>query len=495
MNPVGPKHPGPDLVLHHRNALDAGERQHQVVREPVGDREVIVDAVGRAHLVAAGAAGAQRIGVDDPGDQVQRMNALLDNEVAGERQHVIPTAQLLLGRRRRHAASAARPRIPGLGHDERPHRALVNLPDRLAKMLIGAGLEIHQEHLLLRRGALARRGNRLAAGRIHRDRLGQIDMLARVHGGGGVYRVEIGRRLDDHRVELAFQQPLVARQPRVTARRVDLVLLAHGIGFVLEVVRAGHQPILAGIGEQLGNPTAASAAADQANLQHRVGLRAKDQRGFQDGEGGGGGGARRGTPAGEFEECCLSWADCGWNGRQIKPAGRPLPSRLKQALTGPPLPGVGPRQLPARGEGEDETGAVEHGPESGGIFGVTAQPDRLVLGGRMWPDERAVPRRRDCPQWRAGPARAQEQPGEPIGLAGGSRDDLDELMRHVLVAVLDLVDAHEHLLAHRRHAELAGVEAGDDRLALRGRGRHADEAEVVADFAPGTLGALARTMV
>jgi hypothetical protein len=60
-----------------------------------------------AGLDAAGAPGAQRIGVDDPSDEVQRMDALLDNEVARERQDVIPTAELLLGRRRRLAASAA----------------------------------------------------------------------------------------------------------------------------------------------------------------------------------------------------------------------------------------------------------------------------------------------------------------------------------------------------------------------------------------------------
>ena len=87
----------------------------------------------------------------------------------------------------------------------------MDLPNRIAKTRVSAGLEINQKHQFLRGGALACRGNCLAAGRIHRDRLSQINMLARVHGGGSVFRVEIGRSLYHHSVELPLEQPLVGR--------------------------------------------------------------------------------------------------------------------------------------------------------------------------------------------------------------------------------------------------------------------------------------------
>ena len=42
---------------------------------------MIVDAVGRAQLSAAAAAGANRVGVNDPGGEIERMNAPLDDEI------------------------------------------------------------------------------------------------------------------------------------------------------------------------------------------------------------------------------------------------------------------------------------------------------------------------------------------------------------------------------------------------------------------------------
>ena len=53
---------------------------------------------------------------------------------------------------------------------------------------------------------------------------------------------------------------------------------------VLEVVRHGDEVVAAVLLEQVGDPLAAAAAADQADINLRVGLRAAHQFRFQDGE-------------------------------------------------------------------------------------------------------------------------------------------------------------------------------------------------------------------
>ena len=49
--------------------------------------------------------------------------------------------------------------------------------------------------------------NGRAAGHVHRDRLGQVDVLARSDGVGRLRRVEVRRRLDRHGVQLLLEQP------------------------------------------------------------------------------------------------------------------------------------------------------------------------------------------------------------------------------------------------------------------------------------------------
>ena len=102
--------------------------------------------------------------------------------------------------------------VIGLGGDDLADLAVVHGLDGLLVELVGAGLEIHEEAELLRGGLLAALGDGEAAGHVHRDGLGQIDMLAGVDGRGGLLGMEVGRAFDDHGVELLLQQLAVAVQ-------------------------------------------------------------------------------------------------------------------------------------------------------------------------------------------------------------------------------------------------------------------------------------------
>jgi len=99
-----------------------------------------------------------------------------------------------------------------LAHDELADVAVAHHLKRLAVMLVGAGLEIHEETSFfavarLPESAMLRQpGASTAMGF-------EIDVLARLHGGGGLLRMKIRRRLNDHRVEFGFEQPLVADSP------------------------------------------------------------------------------------------------------------------------------------------------------------------------------------------------------------------------------------------------------------------------------------------
>ena len=126
-----------------------------------------------------------------------------------------------------------------------------------------------------------------AARRIDRDGLGQVNVFARVHRVGGMLGVEVGRSFDGHGVELALEQPFIARQTGVPAGGIDLELLSDRIRFVLEIIGAGDPPVFAGVGEERRNPTAPSPAADEADFESGIGLRAEDKRRLEHGNGGG----------------------------------------------------------------------------------------------------------------------------------------------------------------------------------------------------------------
>jgi hypothetical protein len=162
-----------------------------------------------------------------------------------------------------------------LHHDEGAEVALANAPKRFAEERISAGLEIHQKHPLAGRGAASGLGDGLAAGHIHRHRLGQEHMFPGADRHRRVVGVEIGGRLDDHSVQLGGEQPFVAGQPGVTPGRLDAVFRPHRIRSILEIIRAGDEPVLAGLGKQIRDPRTATAAADEAEFESSVRLRAE----------------------------------------------------------------------------------------------------------------------------------------------------------------------------------------------------------------------------
>ena len=106
-------------------------------------------------------------------------------------------------------------------------------------------MEIDQETKLLRGGLLAALGDGQAAGHIHGDRLGQVNVLAGVHGGGGLLRMEIGRAFDHHRVELLLQQLAVAGEPGVALSGRDVEFRAGLIHPLLKVIRRRNEVITA----------------------------------------------------------------------------------------------------------------------------------------------------------------------------------------------------------------------------------------------------------
>ena len=166
-------------------------------------------------------------------------------------------------------------------------------------MLVGAGLEIDLEAKLLRGRLLAALGDGLAAGHVHGYGFGQIDVLAGLDGGGRLLRMKIRRAFDDDRVELLLQQPAIAGEPGEAAGGRHVELRSGLVGVVLEVIRDGDDVIAAVLLEQVGHPFPAVAAADEADVDLRVGLGAADQLRLQDGEGeDGGAGSGDEMPAG-----------------------------------------------------------------------------------------------------------------------------------------------------------------------------------------------------
>ena len=92
-------------------------------------------------------------------------------------------------------------------------------------------------------------------------------MLAGLDGRRCLLRVEIGRRLDHHCVQLALQQALVSLQTAIPTRGVDLQQFARLVHTVLEEIGTCHKTVLACFGEQRTEPVAPSAAANQSQFE------------------------------------------------------------------------------------------------------------------------------------------------------------------------------------------------------------------------------------
>ena len=83
--------------------------------------------------------------------------------------------------------------------------------------------------------------------------------------------MEVGRAFDDNGVRLGRQQPLVARQAAEGRFCGHAQPLGRGLGTVGEIVGRGDELVAAVLLEQIGDPVAPAAAADQA--QGDLGIR------------------------------------------------------------------------------------------------------------------------------------------------------------------------------------------------------------------------------
>jgi hypothetical protein len=68
--------------------LNAAERQRHPSGEQIGQSEMIVYALGRPHPTATHSNRRHRLCIQYPCRHVQRMDALLDDEIAGQWQHL-----------------------------------------------------------------------------------------------------------------------------------------------------------------------------------------------------------------------------------------------------------------------------------------------------------------------------------------------------------------------------------------------------------------------
>ena len=113
-----------------------------------------------------------------------------------------------------HAAPRVAALVAGFAGNNLANPARMNDAHRLLVGRMGARLEIDQKDQVLLRGFASALGHRVAAGHVHRNGLGAIDMFAGLDRRGGVDRVEIRRRINHHRVEFLFEQGAGKRKDR-----------------------------------------------------------------------------------------------------------------------------------------------------------------------------------------------------------------------------------------------------------------------------------------
>ena len=133
-------------------------------------------------LAAAGALRRDRMRLQVPVRDVDHVDVLLDDDVAGERLVEDPVAQPgRLG-----ALRGLRLQAPGVVVDVPEHRradvAAMHARGRFPEERIAARLEVH-EHVARRPCGFDGALDREAAGHVHRHRLGQVEMLAGLQHG------------------------------------------------------------------------------------------------------------------------------------------------------------------------------------------------------------------------------------------------------------------------------------------------------------------------
>ena len=221
--------------------------------------------------------------VDDPGGDVQGMDELFGDDVAGKNAIEPPGTDLAF---RVVGIIAASPDLPavvdGLAGDDVADIAGMHAANRLLEELAGAGLEIDQHDAFFLGPFAAGVGHRLATGHIDGDWLGAVDVAAGIDSGDGVLGMEVRRGFDHDRIRPSVQQPLVARQAAEGLALGHAERLGRGLGPIGKVVGRGHELVSAMLLEQVGDPPAPPAAADQAERDFGVGFRGRDLPGLDD---------------------------------------------------------------------------------------------------------------------------------------------------------------------------------------------------------------------
>ncbi len=261
-------------------------------------------ALVRASGAAAGPDRLHRVALQQPVRHVDDVDVLLHDDVAGEGLVVDPVAETALrGRHVRPVGTVdGRREVVDLPRDGLADLALVDPLRELDVRRGVADLEAHRQAQLALR-LLAERHHPLGPRHVHRDRLLEVDVLARGDGRLEVHRVEVGRRRDVEGVHvLAGEELLVRLRPAEEARRVDRGLpelrghlvepLLARLQVVLEHVPDRRQDGARVLQERAHDVAAPPPAAEQAEPDGRVGLRAPDEARLQDRDAGGG----RATP-------------------------------------------------------------------------------------------------------------------------------------------------------------------------------------------------------
>ena len=161
-----------------------------------------------ANRASARADGPERIDAHNPVHYVEGVDILLGDYVAGEDIVESPGAEAVFGiigvgpPGIVHSSERAACVIDCLAEGNVAQGACVDALEGLDIKLVGAGLKIDEETELLRGGFFAGIADAQAAGRIDGYRLSDIDVLAGIHGSGGLLGMEIGRGLNRNGIDL-----------------------------------------------------------------------------------------------------------------------------------------------------------------------------------------------------------------------------------------------------------------------------------------------------
>src|SRR6266849_6044670 len=150
--------------------------------------------------------------LQNPITDVDHVNVLLDDDVAGKRPVVHPITQAALRRRGFGPCRAidVAGQIVSFAADDIAQRAAVNAPDQLHKRRAVANLEPDVEAELTLR-AFADFNNTQRAGYVDSHRLLEIDVLPGGDDGFQMLRVIVGRRGDDDRIHFLRVRYLLVR--------------------------------------------------------------------------------------------------------------------------------------------------------------------------------------------------------------------------------------------------------------------------------------------